>query len=262
MLGNLVTDFGADIQTHVAGLERLEDQTDFLGKHGITADYRAKMVDWMVEVLTTFKCTDQTFFLAVALMDRYFKKTESKLTSSDLHITGITAMFVASKYEDIIPLLMKTVVQKIGHGKFQQRTFEDKEIDILQALEFRVGAPTSLEHLDRYLLENGLKSKKLHTICTYLCKMASHSYELSQVKPAVLAACALFVGLRIYERVDATVPTEKVLKSVVSFAGLDGAEVKTYSKELLAFAKGFETKYPRLQNLRNQYNDEFCSLKI
>jgi hypothetical protein len=29
------------------------------------------MIDWMIEVLTNFKCEDQTFFLAVSLMDRY-----------------------------------------------------------------------------------------------------------------------------------------------------------------------------------------------
>ena len=30
------------------------------------------MVDWMVEVLCSYKCKDQTFFLAVDFMDRYF----------------------------------------------------------------------------------------------------------------------------------------------------------------------------------------------
>ena len=32
------------------------------------------MVDWMIEVLTNFKCEDQTFFIAVNLLDRYLKK--------------------------------------------------------------------------------------------------------------------------------------------------------------------------------------------
>jgi len=43
-----------------------------LASHKVSGIYRAKMVDWMVEVLTAFKCEDQTFFLAVNLMDRYF----------------------------------------------------------------------------------------------------------------------------------------------------------------------------------------------
>jgi len=34
---------------------------------------------------------------------------------SDLHITGVTCMFIASKFEDIYPLKMKTIHEKIAH---------------------------------------------------------------------------------------------------------------------------------------------------
>lgn len=51
-------------------------------------------------------------------MDRYFKETERKLTGSDLHLTGIVSMYLASKYEDVVPLLMRTIINKIGHNKF------------------------------------------------------------------------------------------------------------------------------------------------
>lgn len=110
------------------------------------------MVDWMVEVMTTFKCSDQAFFLAVDIMDRYFAKVERKIELEELHITGITSMFIASKYEDVYPLLMKTVVQKIGHNKIPQSQILKCEQEILQTLGFRVGAKASvIEFLDRYL---------------------------------------------------------------------------------------------------------------
>jgi len=75
------------------------------------------MVDWMIEVLTNFKCDDQTFFLSAALMDRYFKGCGDPKEVKDLHIIGVTAMFVGSKYEDIFPLKMKTVHEKIVHER-------------------------------------------------------------------------------------------------------------------------------------------------
>lgn len=59
------------------------------------------MIDWMIEVLTNFKCEDQTFFLAVSLMDRYLQKSSVKHEVSELHLLGVTCMFIASKYEDI-----------------------------------------------------------------------------------------------------------------------------------------------------------------
>lgn len=46
--------------------------------HKVNGVYRAKMVDWMVEVMTAFKCADQTFFIAVSLMDRYFDALAAK----------------------------------------------------------------------------------------------------------------------------------------------------------------------------------------
>jgi len=59
------------------------------------------MIDWMIEVLTNFKCEDQTFFLAANLLDRFLKNVKQPQEIADLHLMGVTAMFIASKYEDI-----------------------------------------------------------------------------------------------------------------------------------------------------------------
>ncbi len=72
----------------------------------------------MVEVLTTFKMSDQTFFVSVSLLDRFFKKTKTSFPATELHLTGMTSMFLASKYEEITPFLMRTIINKVGHQKF------------------------------------------------------------------------------------------------------------------------------------------------
>ena len=41
-----------------------------LDGHEVTWDYRTKMIDWMVEVCTTFKCTHRAYFLAVQIFDK------------------------------------------------------------------------------------------------------------------------------------------------------------------------------------------------
>ena len=140
------------------------------------------MVDWMVEVLTTFKNSDQTFFLAINLMDRYFKNVSLSLPSSELHLTGVVSMFVASKYEDIVPLMMKTVVNKIGHNKFELNQIEEKELDLLRVNDYRVGVPTVKEFLDRFLEElSGLLSKQDRSVYRFLmclAKMTCFSYDI------------------------------------------------------------------------------------
>lgn len=115
----LVSDYGKIIDSYLRELEQKNGlEQNHLKGHKINGVYRAKMVDWMVEVLTAFKCADQTFFLAINLLDRYFdalSKQNVTLELSELHISGVVCMFMASKYEDVYPLLMKTVFNKIGH---------------------------------------------------------------------------------------------------------------------------------------------------
>ena len=50
-------------------------QPTHLTRHGITEIGRARMIDWMFEVLTAFKMSEQTFFLAVQYMDRYIAES-------------------------------------------------------------------------------------------------------------------------------------------------------------------------------------------
>ena len=46
-----------------------------LKNHSISPLLRAKMVNWMIEVLNTFECEDQTFFTAVTIMDLFYANT-------------------------------------------------------------------------------------------------------------------------------------------------------------------------------------------
>jgi len=64
----------------------------------ITSHLRAKMVDWMIEVLSSYKMGEECFFRSVKYMDEYFKKSTKNLEVSDLHLIGVASMFMASKY--------------------------------------------------------------------------------------------------------------------------------------------------------------------
>jgi hypothetical protein len=102
--------------------------------------------------------------VAVNLLDRYFHtlnqcgESQRTIELHELHISGIACMFIASKYEDIYPLLMNTVFNKIGHKKISIDAIRAREMDILRTLGFKVGAlPTQLEFLERYMDEVLLK---------------------------------------------------------------------------------------------------------
>lgn len=54
----LVSDYGAGIDRYLKDIEVACSPEQLLQGHEITGVYRAKMVDWMVEVMTAFKCAD------------------------------------------------------------------------------------------------------------------------------------------------------------------------------------------------------------
>ena len=50
-------------------------------------------------------------------MDLFYANSEESFEINDLHIIGITCMFIASKYNEIYPIKLNTVYEKIGHCK-------------------------------------------------------------------------------------------------------------------------------------------------
>jgi hypothetical protein len=72
--------------------------------------------------------------LAVSLEDRYFKYCEEHKEVADLHVIGVTCMFIASKFEDIYPLKMKTVFEKIAHKKIDIQKIKEPSCSMLAAL--------------------------------------------------------------------------------------------------------------------------------
>ena len=107
-----------------------------LNGHTITRDYRTKMVDWMVEVCTSFKCCQRSYFLAVTLFDEYLRRSLSvnkrQLTNDNVHGTGVACMYLASKYEDIYPLHSRLVAEKIAHNAFKRSEILEREEEFMR----------------------------------------------------------------------------------------------------------------------------------
>jgi len=60
---------------------------------------RAILIDWLVEVHLKFKLVPETLYLTVSLIDKYLEKVV--VNREKLQLVGVTAMLIASKYEEI-----------------------------------------------------------------------------------------------------------------------------------------------------------------
>ena len=226
----------------------LEDEQineNYLNNHKITERMRTRMVDWMIEVLSNYHCDESTYFESINLMDRYFKQCEIKkqiLQPAELHLIGVTSMFIASKYQDIYPLRLKIVQDKIAHNKLTCQEIKNKEDEMMRYLNYNIGLPTMWDFItifmeeifyincnhhqikNKILLENyfedelneddiqlgNIINKKytknmlnlLKYVCIYLGKMNCHDYNLMQKKPSLLAASTIFVAIKICEQIN------------------------------------------------------------
>ena len=108
-------------------------------KHRITVNQRKRMLDWMLEVKRNFKLANKTWYLAVDIMDKYFLNSTASLLPSSLHLLGIISIWLASKFEDVFPLSFSSVLTNIGHMKFSKNDILDKENELMETLEWKVG---------------------------------------------------------------------------------------------------------------------------
>jgi len=143
-----------------------EEKSTFncLSRHKITERMRTRMVDWMIEVLSNYKCEEFTFFLAVNIMDRYLLNSLNCLQPQDLHLIGVTSMFIASKYQDLIPLRLNIVQEKISHGNLTKSEILLKEEDILRKLDYIVTTPSIWDFITIYYEIIFLNRKNYYTI--------------------------------------------------------------------------------------------------
>jgi hypothetical protein len=67
----------------------------------INQKMRAILMDWLVDVHLRFNLRDETLFLSQFIIDSYI--INNQVQRNQLQLLGITAMLIASKYEEIYP---------------------------------------------------------------------------------------------------------------------------------------------------------------
>ncbi len=126
---------------------------NILLKHEITSKMRLKMIDWMIEVFNNLNSEDITFFTAVNIMDRFFIESNTKFKPDDLHLIGICSIFISSKFNEIHPIKLSFLIEKISHNKFNKEQILKMEENIMITLNFDILRPYSLNFAEYFFEE-------------------------------------------------------------------------------------------------------------
>mmetsp|Transcript_2708 Transcript_2708/g.6016 ORF Transcript_2708/g.6016 Transcript_2708/m.6016 type:complete len:276 (-) Transcript_2708:65-892(-) len=196
--------YRAELKSALTLSELSVNTSNCLERHKITEFMRSKMVDWMVEVLNAFSLSTRTLFLSVRLMDSFFKQSQNTLFTSDLHLIGVVCMFVASKFEDVKPLKMKQIFEKIGHRRLPISSIHSAERVLLSTLDYQVSLPTLLDFLEEALIPEPEEVKKR---AMALAEVVLLSAEISSM-PAETVAESLYQYVKYEKSERDRMPTQ------------------------------------------------------
>ncbi|XP_071964475.1 G2/mitotic-specific cyclin-B-like [Antedon mediterranea] len=192
----LCCEYVNDIYDYMRHLECVLKVTkDYMEGQSINSKMRTILVDWLVQVHLRFHLLQETLFLTVQLIDRYL---ELKPVSKDkLQLVGVTAMFIACKYEEMYPPEIGDFVY-ITDNAYTKSQIRTMEIQMLSGLNFGLGKPLCIHFLRRNSKAGEVTPKK-HTLAKYLMELTLPEYEMVQYNPSEIAAAALYLSMKLLD---------------------------------------------------------------
>lgn len=156
---------------------------------------RQVMIDWLIDVHQNFKLLPETLYIAVKLIDRYTELVQ--VPRSKYQLVGVTAMLIASKYEEIYPPYVKDFVY-ITDKAFTKEQVLEMEQSMLLNLDYNLTFPTPLRFLERYsrLAEC---DQELFFLSSYMMELSLVEVNMNQWSPSLLACAAIYVAKKIKE---------------------------------------------------------------
>ena len=157
----------------------------------INEKMRAILIDWLIEVHMNFRLVPETLFLCVNIIDRYCGM--ESVARSKFQLVGVTALFLACKYEEIYPPKVRKFVY-ITDNAYDPKEVLDMEQTILRVLNWKISLPTAYPFLDRFLGITNASEMTRHA-ATYYLECTLHEHELLQYRPSMVCASAVVLAL-------------------------------------------------------------------
>lgn len=175
---------------NLASATFMQKQTD------INEKMRAILIDWLVEVHLKFKLMPETLYLTVNLIDRFLER--EAIARNKLQLVGVTAMFIASKYEEIYAPECRDFVY-ISDKAYTREQILQMEGLMLSKLNFQLTTPNALVFMKRFAKVAGILQTprgKTELLTNYLVELTLQEYRMLKYLPSVIAAASIYLALK------------------------------------------------------------------
>ncbi|PSS20229.1 hypothetical protein M430DRAFT_18395 [Amorphotheca resinae ATCC 22711] len=157
---------------------------------------RGILVDWLIEVHTRFHLLPETLFLAVNIIDRFLS---TKVVQLDrLQLVGVTAMFIASKYEEVLSPNVANF-RHVADDGFTEEEILSAERYVLSALNYDLSYPNPMNFLRRISKADNYDIQT-RTLGKYLMEISLLDHRFMNYLPSHVAAGAMYLARTILEK--------------------------------------------------------------
>lgn len=168
----------------------MSDQTELQWK------MRTVLMDWLVEVHAKFRLLPETLFIAVNLIDRFL--SQRIISLGKFQLVGLTALFIAAKYEEVICPSVTHFLQMADGGYGVEEVLKAERY-LLSALEFDLSYPNPLHFLRRISKADGYDIQT-RTLGKFLMEISALDHRLMPFPPSMLAAAGMWLARLCLER--------------------------------------------------------------
>uniref|UniRef100_A0A1A9ZR02 Uncharacterized protein n=1 Tax=Glossina pallidipes TaxID=7398 RepID=A0A1A9ZR02_GLOPL len=191
-----VSVYASDIYDYLFKLESEQpiDKNHLKGQKEIDATWRSILVDWINEIHLHFHMNDEVFQLTVAIIDRYLQIVKDTQLSQ-FQLVGVTAFFVAAKYEISYPPSVSNLLQ-LTDESYTESLMRQMELKILKILDYNLSRPLPVHFLKR-LIKVAEAEAIDYAMSKYFIELTMVETDMTHYKPSEIAAASLFLAMNL-----------------------------------------------------------------
>jgi G2/mitotic-specific cyclin 1/2 len=188
----MVSEYVSEIFTYLRSQElRLMPASDYMERQeDITWRMRGILIDWLIEVHQKFRLLPETLFLAINIVDRFL--TQRVCSMGKLQLVGITALFIASKYEEVMCPSVQNFIY-MADGGYSDGEILKAEQYVLQILDFNLAFPNPMNFLRRISKADSYDIQA-RTVAKYLLEVSLVEHQFLAFPPSLASAASMYLA--------------------------------------------------------------------
>jgi hypothetical protein len=161
------------------------------GQPEMTWDMRQTLVDWLLQVHRRYHMLPETLWIAINIMDRFLSHRIVSLPKFQL--VGVTAMFIAAKYEETLAPSVNEFVEMTERGYSKEEILKGERI-VLHTLDYKVSHYCSPYSWMRKISKADEFDIQTRTLSKFLTEVTLLDPRFLRVKPSLVAAIGMFTA--------------------------------------------------------------------